>query len=553
MMVSRTHSQMQARACAAPAPAPSAPLLARARRRTTTPRRRLASAAATGSSGGGAAAAGDRPPPPPDPPSVVLPPTSAPFPDVDARERALLYLTDAEAEARVDAAAGLLSALDDLRPLDRASYSASEHVWGAIAEIPATDRVRLLDALDAGGCRQMWRHTVGRYALPRERAERAFRGYTVWRDLPPAEEEDEGEDDDEWEMEEEEEEEGAEEEEGKAAAATGDSQDESKARAGSNGDSVGASAAPSPPPLPSKRTPTRANNTNKRNKQVVEFDGVCERLVVESAPVRAQRPGDKAPIDLPPPSSAAADLRPRPGRALRRVRRFRFQLFRHARTGQPYARVVLPSAVSSALFPGLELPGPSCYCRLDFGLALTPVRRDAGAEVTLAWPSADDPDLGGLTKADLPRGLGWPAPVRWSEDWKRVRRGFGGGWWRAFAGGGGGEEGGEEEGGARGGGGGGGGGEEEADGAEAGAPGVVGAASRPGSRAEGWSPFSWTDRDYVRPAGPGVYVGCGYRPTDGLLVEDEFVWFALAKRVDGDEFGEEDEEGEEGEGGAGGR
>jgi hypothetical protein len=170
--------------------------------------------------------------------------------------------------------------------------------------------------------------------------------------------------------------------------------------------------------------------------------------------------------------------------------------------------------------PGLELPGPSCYCRLDFGLALTPVRRDAGAEITLSWPSREDPDLGGLTKDDLPQGFNWPAPVRWSEDWKRVRRGFGRGWWKAFV----------ERG-------------EEADGAEAGAAGAAAAGkSAKGAKAEGWSPFSWTDRDFVRPAGPGVYVGCGYRPTEGLLVEDEFVWFALAKKVDDDDFEDVEDE-----------
>jgi hypothetical protein len=48
----------------------------------------------------------------------------------------------------------------------------------------------------------------------------------------------------------------------------------------------------------------------------------------------------------------------------------------------------------------------------------------------------------------------------------------------------------------------------------------------------GWSPFSRSGRDYVRSAGPGLMVGCGYAAgEDGGLTEDEFVYFALA-RVD---------------------
>ena len=467
---------------------------------------------------------------------IFLPPETGPMPDVDARERELLYLTDAEALERVDSAAGLLSVLDDLRPLDRKTYSSSEEVWRAIADIPPPDRVRLLDALDAGGCRQMWRHTVGRYALSRERAEALFRGHTVWRDLPPLPADLEEIDEEDEEEEEVEEQAVVEAESGGRSSSSNGSDEKQPGRRRRGGLLA---------PMLGDDDDDEKENDNDPN-AVVEFDGVCERLVVESVPLRATRPGDKNPIDLPPPGSAAADLRPRPGRALRRVRRFRLQVFRHARTGQPYARLVLPNALSSALtaeqmaekrgergggagggdsegndwlaaLAAEAREGPSCYCRLDLGLALTPVRRDAGAELTLAWPSPDDPDLGGLTRWDLPPGKRWPAPERWSDDWKKVRGGRKGGrgWLaRLLGGGGGGEEGGEKD--------------DDDDEAAA----------------EGWSPFSWTDRDYVRPAGPGVYVGCGYRPTQGLMVEDQFVWFVLARR-----YRDEEEEEEEGGGG----
>lgn len=50
------------------------------------------------------------------------------------------------------------------------------------------------------------------------------------------------------------------------------------------------------------------------------------------------------------------------------------------------------------------------------------------------------------------------------------------------------------------------------------------------SVAPGWSPLSFTERDYVRVAGPGFYVGCAYRRGEkGELLDDEHVYFALVK------------------------
>ena len=50
------------------------------------------------------------------------------------------------------------------------------------------------------------------------------------------------------------------------------------------------------------------------------------------------------------------------------------------------------------------------------------------------------------------------------------------------------------------------------------------------SPAPGWSPLSFTERDYVRVAGPGFYVGCAYRRGEkGDLLDDEHVYFALVK------------------------
>jgi hypothetical protein len=46
----------------------------------------------------------------------------------------------------------------------------------------------------------------------------------------------------------------------------------------------------------------------------------------------------------------------------------------------------------------------------------------------------------------------------------------------------------------------------------------------------GWSPLSFQERDYIRVAGPGFYVGCAYRrDAKGGLLDDECVYFALVK------------------------
>jgi hypothetical protein len=61
----------------------------------------------------------------------------------------------------------------------------------------------------------------------------------------------------------------------------------------------------------------------------------------------------------------------------------------------------------------------------------------------------------------------------------------------------------------------------------------------PSPRSSSQSPFSLGPKDYVRPVGPGVYVGCGYRRSDdgrgaatpASYVETDFVWFLLVRRV----------------------
>lgn len=52
----------------------------------------------------------------------------------------------------------------------------------------------------------------------------------------------------------------------------------------------------------------------------------------------------------------------------------------------------------------------------------------------------------------------------------------------------------------------------------------------PAPKQNSWSPFSLSGKDYVRVAGPGVYVGCAYRcKQPGEYIEDNFVYFVLVR------------------------
>lgn len=53
-------------------------------------------------------------------------------------------------DERVEDAAGMISMLDDLRPVDR-SFNAFAEVWTRIARIPPEARIRLLQEVEPGG------------------------------------------------------------------------------------------------------------------------------------------------------------------------------------------------------------------------------------------------------------------------------------------------------------------------------------------------------------------------------------------------------------------
>lgn len=93
-------------------------------------------------------------------------------------------LTQEEIDDRVDAAAGLISIIDELRPLDRSRFNAAYEIWKVIAAVPPEDRYRLIDEIEPGAIRTLWKHSMARYVLDDARSLDIFRNYAVWDDFP---------------------------------------------------------------------------------------------------------------------------------------------------------------------------------------------------------------------------------------------------------------------------------------------------------------------------------------------------------------------------------
>jgi hypothetical protein len=110
-----------------------------------------------------------------------------------------------------------------------------------------------------------------------------------------------------------------------------------------------------------------------------------------------------------------------------------------------------------------------CYSRVDVGLALTPLQADAGADLVMQYAPPQPRD------AVANPGAPGQAAVLGRDELPP-------GWW-------------------------------------------------PAPKAGAWSPFSLGPRDYVRVAGPGLYVGCAYRSDapGAQLLEEDFVYFAMAR------------------------
>ncbi len=124
-------------------------------------------------------------------------------------------------------------------------------------------------------------------------------------------------------------------------------------------------------------------------------------------------------------------------------------------------------------------------------LALTPLSRDAGADLQLLYPDDpaaaapdDDGDDEAAAAESVPPGAG-PGPVdRWALRGQECLPSAG---WLRWP--------------------------------------------EPEPEVYGVSPLSGGPRDFVRVAGPGVYVGCAYRqgPGPGEYREENFVYFVIAR------------------------
>jgi len=317
----------------------------------------------------------------------------------------------------VDDAAGFICAVDDLRPLDRETYNPAYEIWERIRRVPPAARARVLEALEPGGVRALWRNSVGRYALDDERSASLFSDFALSDDFPTV-----------------------------PGQARGRPQSAWAGRGVWEPVVCGARACPRLLPSASPTRRTAASLT--LNPQVVTFTGRCERMEFR------RTAGGRADLGAGSVTGAAPWLRASPTAPRTRTDAFRARLFVHPRSGALYARLQLRWLL------GLDAPASPSYCRVDVGLVTTPAAADAGADMTLAFAAPGAPALE-LGVGDLPE-RGWPAP-----------------------------------------------------------------------RAGAWSPFSFSPRDYVRVAGPGIYVGCGYRAEapGGALNEEDFVFFAFARET----------------------
>lgn len=67
-----------------------------------------------------------------------------------------------QVEDLIDAAAGLISVLPELRPLDPKAFNAGYEVWRAIAAVPPGERHRIITDLEPGAIRNLWKASMGR-------------------------------------------------------------------------------------------------------------------------------------------------------------------------------------------------------------------------------------------------------------------------------------------------------------------------------------------------------------------------------------------------------
>ncbi|KAG2426371.1 hypothetical protein HYH02_014799 [Chlamydomonas schloesseri] len=77
-----------------------------------------------------------------------------------------------------------MSVMDELRPLNPSAYNAFYELWTRIAKIPPEERHRLLDELEPGSLRSVWKASMARYVLNEAASLELFSDASVWDDFP---------------------------------------------------------------------------------------------------------------------------------------------------------------------------------------------------------------------------------------------------------------------------------------------------------------------------------------------------------------------------------
>ncbi|PNW81491.1 hypothetical protein CHLRE_06g248750v5 [Chlamydomonas reinhardtii] len=95
-----------------------------------------------------------------------------------------LLLSDEEVDELIDDAAGFMCVMDELRPLHPSAYNPFYELWTRIAKIPPEERHRLLDELEPGSLRSVWKASMARYVLNEAASLELFSEASVWDDFP---------------------------------------------------------------------------------------------------------------------------------------------------------------------------------------------------------------------------------------------------------------------------------------------------------------------------------------------------------------------------------
>ncbi|GAX72744.1 hypothetical protein CEUSTIGMA_g200.t1 [Chlamydomonas eustigma] len=316
--------------------------------------------------------------------------------------QAYLKLSNQEIEDRIDEATAVIAVIHDLQPLahkldpseltKKNKFNACAEIWRGIKRVPPWERHRIVQDLEPGAIRGMWKASLARYIMDDESSLELADGYSIWEDLP------------------------------------------------------------------------------EQPGQIYTFQGKCEKYDVSSSKIRFFTEEEK--VGTAGSSWLRPDLPSSSSKVSIPAEELKVKMFVHKESGEVMGRVIRP------WWGPFERWWEPTYFRLKLELILTPLKEDAGADMTFEYPYPDSPDFNGwydteteLFKEDLPNPA-WPAPL-------------------------------------------------------------------PAEIAGSGSPLSGMPRDFIRVAGPGVLVGCAYcMLVQGQEVpnEEDSVYFVLVRKSSKQEY-----------------